>query len=231
MFLRPPLLISIIRTKNKPVPLSIQTDKNCWHDKLRTIRYDDVDNSWLLYTSDGFYKLDNIRNVPVKMKRVPPVSVMGLNVMEKLDSTTWIIGSFSGIYEWNRIDNSITDYFTREPYKRPEGRPSVLSNPVSGFSTHFNKQIVFGYSEGATPENILPAMPDKVKNGKISLWHISLEAHVGRIYTFLPTIIQSLFVPLSGIFFLIILITGFEIYRRRSKKKKNNIRKQNEMKK
>ena len=223
MFLRPPLLISIVTSKNQPIPLTIQTNKNCWFDKLRSIRYDDHDNSWILYTSDGFYKLDDLRQTPEKLTKVPPVSVMGLNVMTKTDSVTWVTGSYSGIYKWNRDTETITDYYTGEAVRRQRGGPSVMGNAVSGFSRDFAGDIAFGHKSGAIPGNILPEMPDEVRKGKMSLWHFSLEAHVSRIYTFLPGIILSFFIPLSGIFFLIILITGFEIYRRRRKKKRKRM--------
>jgi len=220
MFLRPPLLISIIRAKNNPVPLSVQTDENTWHDKLRSIRYDDFRNEWILYTSDGFYNMDNLMKVPVKMEKTPPVSVMGLNVMERKDSVTWILGSFSGMYNWNRQSGKITDFFTGKSPERPKKGPPMIMNPISGYSGDFNDDIVFDYSTGAKSKNAFTAMPDVFAKGQMSLWHLSLEAHVGRIYVFLPDIIAAFFVPLSGIFFLIILISGYIVYRKRFKKRR-----------
>ena len=61
------------------------------------------------------------------------------------------------------------------------------------------------------------------RDARMSLWHLSLEIHVERIYTFLPGILSDLFIFLSGVIFLIILITGYIIYRRHHKKRKKKI--------
>jgi hypothetical protein len=58
-------------------------------------------------------------------------------------------------------------------------------------------------------------MPGIFRQARMSLWHLALEVHVGRIYTFLPDIIAGLFVFIAGTLSLILLITGYISYRRR----------------
>lgn len=224
MFLRPPLLIAIIRAKTKPVPGSVLDNTNPWFDKLRCLRYDLHDKEWILYSSEGFYRFENPDLPPQKIHQAPPVSVMGVNVFCQQDSTTWITASFSGIYLWNKKTGESFDYFTGKKMERKRPGMPTLTNAVSGYSADFkNKQVVFEYGPGARvrgKNDSFARMPEALKEGRISLWHLCLEIHVGRIYTFLPGLWGDLYVFFSGIFFLIVFITGYVIYRRQHKKKK-----------
>ena len=100
-FLRPPLLIPIVRVKHSPIPFTTQYTSNTWNDKLRTIRYDNVNKQWLIYTSEGFFQLKSLNESPKRLDSAPPVSFMGVTVLEQQDTNKWIVGSFSGLFEWN----------------------------------------------------------------------------------------------------------------------------------
>lgn len=219
MFLRPPLLISIIRIKHRPLSFTTQDKTNPWHDKLRCIRYDEFRKEWLVYTSDGLLAYNNIRGIPTKIPHTPPISVMGLQVFEPRDSTTWLVGSFSGLFHWDRETGTSCDYFTGKKPQPPKMGPPVIDNPISGFSSDFEKEIVFNYFDGAQSKMSLPEMPKHLQQARMSLWHVCLEAHTGRIYTFLPEVLILLFIPISGILFFIILISGYMLYRKRHKRK------------
>ena len=81
--LRPPVMIALVLNKIPALPGTTLKRENPWHDKLRMIRYDDSCHDWLLSTSQGFYSL-NMSNAKVKaLASAPPVSVMGLNVLQK----------------------------------------------------------------------------------------------------------------------------------------------------
>ncbi len=222
MSLRPPLLISIIKIKHKPLSFTTQDKTNPWHDKLRCIRYDEFNQEWLVYTSDGLLAYENIKGTPYKLQDIPPISVMGLQVFEPKDSTTWVAGSFSGLFHWNRETGESRDYFTGEIPEPPKMGPPVISNPISGFSSDFKEEIAFNYFEGAQSKMSIPQMPKEFQQAGMSLWHLSLEAHTGRIYTFLPEIVILLFIPISGILFLIVLISGYRLYRRRHKRQRKS---------
>ena len=75
-FLRPPLLIPIVRVKHSPIPFTTQYTSNTWNDKLRTIRYDNINKQWLLYTSEGFFQLRTLNDSPKRLTSAPPVSFM-----------------------------------------------------------------------------------------------------------------------------------------------------------
>lgn len=237
MFLRPPLLIAIVRTKTKPVPGSVLDSKNPWFDKLRMLCYDENNEDWIMYSSEGFFRLKTLDSVPEKILQSPPVSVMGVTVMEPadapewniadsrsditdrvnvfLDANYWVVGSFSGIYYWDRQSGDSYGYYTGEKYVRKHGGMPTFSNAVSGYSADFEgKQIVFEYGGGARTNGNFAEMPEVFGQGRMSLWHLCLEIHVGRIYSPILGIVSDLYVFLSGVLFLIILITGYVVYRR-----------------
>ena len=123
MFLRPPLMIAIIRSSITPLPYSTMDSDNAWHDKLRAIRYDENIGKWLLSTSEGFYRLQSLDTVPQSIKSAPPISPMGINVFEPYKDSLWLVGSFSGMFIWDVEKNITYDYFTNDVHKPSFGRP------------------------------------------------------------------------------------------------------------
>ncbi len=225
-FLRPPLLITIIRAKVNPIPLSPLDSSNPWHQKIRNIRYDDVTSEWLLYSSDGFYQLNDFNSTPIKLKEQPPVSVMGINVWKRKNNSTWLLGSFSGLYQWNKQTGQIYDEIANKPYikKRTMGRP-IFSNLISGYSSDFScGNIVFDYHKGAyliNSDKKPIEMPKFIKeNGRMSLWNFSLELHVGRMYKSLFGIFAPFFIFFSGLLFLFTLLSGYMVYIKRHRKRR-----------
>lgn len=222
MCLRPPLMIPLAMNKVKPLPGSVLDSSNPWHDKLRCIRWDDWMGSWLLSSSEGFYQLNDFDAVPVRLKKAPPVSPMGVNVFIPDTSDGWLVGSFSGLFRWNPSKGEVTDYFTNEPpvvsYGRPVGR--IL---VTGFSNVGAGDIVFDYSKGAMNREgsvMFTDMPPVLQNQPMSLWNFCLELHVGRCYTPFLGVFSELFVFLSGLILTFILISGYIVYRKHHVRKK-----------
>lgn len=180
--LRPPALIAIASGKIPPLPFSTMDSQNPWHDKLRTLRYDALYNDWLLYTSNGFYTLANLSATPRALKVLqPPVSVMGINVQTQTSNGDWIIGSFSGIFIWERAYGSVRDYFTRQPAVITRGIP-IGEHAIVGYSADLAGQpLVVDYNMGTDKLR----MPQEMSNLPISLRNVALEVHTGRIFTFL----------------------------------------------
>ncbi len=221
MFLRPPMMITIIRSKITNPKGTILNSPNPWNDKLRTIRYDERRQEWLIYSSEGFFALDNFTDTPRKITFAPPVSVMGVTVMEPAPHG-WLVGSFNGLFYWDRDHDKIVNCYTGMPVTGPvRGRP-VSDHPVSGYSGDFDGHIVFEYSKGTvvfdsgTP--FLP-MPDELGAGRISLYHAALEVHTGRAYCYLLGLSGDLYTFTFGLLILILLISGFFIYRKKYRKK------------
>jgi len=222
-FLRPPLLIAIIRSDVKPLPYTTLDSKNAWNDRLRCINYDTLQDEWLLYTSEGFFTMKNLNSQPLPVQSAPRVSVMGVNIMQQVYRDCWIVGSFDGLVLWDRNSGVCIDYLTKRPITpRPPGPPQQQV-AVTGYSADFLAgDVVFGYSFGARyihRNGEFISMPKTEAPNRISLWHLALEAHTGRIYQPLIGFFSDLFVFISGLLLVIITITGFVLYRRKIKTK------------
>ena len=219
--LRPPLMIPFAMTSIKPVPGSTMDSDNAWHDKFRSIRWDGNLHTWLMSTSAGFYRVDDFTQTPVRIKKAPPISPMGINAFHQNEKGEWLVGSFSGMFCWNPITGEVTDYFTGEPHKRSFGRP-ISNTAIAGFSADLAKspEVVFDYSDGTRTKAegvvLISKMPSEIQDQPISLWNFALELHVGRCYSPFLGPISDLFVFLSGLLLTFTLISGYII----NKKKK-----------
>lgn len=224
-FLRPPLLITIIRSKVPTIPGTILNSDNPWFDKLRCIRYDKDEQNWILYTSDGFYQVSDLPATPVKVQFQPPVSVMGVNILKKQTSGMWLVGSFGGLFYWHKELGKSFDAYTLNPIVPKRGGPPTFTNAISGYSNDFaTGEIVFDYLQGAKVLNSTKgflAMPEEVsRNSRMSLWHVCLEVHTGRIYfPVIGSILSDLFLFVAGVSALSILLSGYIIYRKKRKRK------------
>lgn len=92
---------------------------NPWHERLRSIQYDRQEQAWLLYTSEGFFTATTLTKPARKIPLVPPLSIMGINVLEPLEDGQWLVGSFSGLFQWDRERGDVTDLNTgKAPLRR-----------------------------------------------------------------------------------------------------------------
>lgn len=227
MCLRPPLMVPFVLIKTSPLPGSSLDNDNKWHDKLRGIRWDKTNSNWLLSTSEGFVEVDStLQGIPVKITGMPtpPVSPMGVNVFEQEEDGNWLIGSFSGLYRWNRKSGVIVDAKTGKPYDSSKRSFGLGNDLVSGYSRDLNhsREIMFDYSKGA------PALPESgglIEGQPMSLWNVALELHVGRCYSPFLGPISDLFVFIAGLLLTLVLISGLILTRRRKRKSivKNNV--------
>lgn len=218
--LRPPLLLLIASAKVPALPFTTASNDNPWYDKLRSLRWDERMHDWLLYTSDGFYSLSSLSATPSKIAVQPPVSVMGLNVQKTVDGDYWLLGSFSGLYIWQRSTGMVIDYFTEKPARVVQG-PPVGANAIAGFSNDFGPdECVVNYAEGCNSI----AMPQWMATLPMSLRNVALEIHTGRMYTFLgPTSVLYIFIVGAAVLWC--LWTGWKI---RVRVKKNKAKRNEE---
>lgn len=211
--LRPPGLAAIASLRVPPVPLSAMDSDNPWNDRLRSLRRDSTCGDWLLSTSEGFYKLRSLRAEPQPVD-APPVSVMGINAETSLGNGRWLIGSFSGLYLWDRVSGGITDCYTGRPPVASTGMP-ISQHAIAGLSTDFKSggnPIVFDYYQGAPSM----AMPGQMAVLPMSLRNVALEIHTGRIFTFLG-MGTMLYIAVIGLGIAWCLWSGWKIrIRRRS---------------
>lgn len=211
--LRPPVLIALVKGRVPAIPFTALDNDNAWRDRLRMLRYDEACGDWLLSTSEGLYTLQSLDGVPSKVTKVPPISVMGLNVWEKDADGNWLMGSFSGMFVWNRKSQVATDYFTGEITEEVAG-PPFGKFAVSGYTEHLTEApAVVEYNQGTDTA----IMPSYLSSLPISLWNLALEVHTGRIYTLLgpATLIYIFFAGIAAVW---CLYSGYKIRRPKAKK-------------
>lgn len=200
--LRPPLMIAGILTRVPPLPFTALDDPNAWADKLRALRYDSLAGDWLLSTSDGFYSMKTLSSVPQKLEDAPPVSIMGVNVFRRGGGEEWLVGSFRGLYRWDRSSGGVYDFYDGTRPKK-SGMP-VGEHDVCGW--------MLGPVEYTSGTSVAP-MPDALAALPMSLWNFALEVHTGRIYTFMGSLSTLLWVFLAGAAALWVLWSGWKIRR------------------
>lgn len=214
MCLRPPLMVPFVLNSTKPLPASTMDTGDKWHDRLRALRFDADSDTWLLSTSEGFFRLDSLNGRPriIPKDKVPPVSPMGITVFEHTAPDKWLIGSFSGLFRWNPSTGQSRDYFTDEIFDSSEAGGFILSDHlVSGYSHDLNENTVFDYAEGS--DSKLPES-ELLRSQPMSLWNFALELHVGRCYDPFLGPLSSMFVFISGVAILLVLVSGYIIHRR-----------------
>ena len=219
MFLRPPLLIAIANSMVSPIPGTVLSSPNAWYDKLRRVLYDEQQHIFLFSTSEGiFFTDENFREPMRRLINEPPVSVMGCNVLEKKNESSYLIGSFNGLFLWNPLTGQVLDYLSGSPYEAPEvAGPPISKYMIDGwFSDKSGNEFYFDYNRGVLPirnNTEFGGMSDEIiQKSPISLWNLSLEIHTGRIFEPILGMFYILYVPLAGICILIVLISGFFIW-------------------
>lgn len=234
MFLRPPLLIAIANSAVSPIPGTVLSSPNPWYDKLRRVLYDEPRHIFLFSTNDGFYFCDENFKEPMRQPlNQPPVSVMGCNVLEKRGESTYLVGSFNGLFLWNPFTGTVIDYLSGNPYQAPEvAGPPISKDMIDGwFTDNSGNEFYFDYNLGVLPirnsEKFGEMSPEMISKSPISLWNLSLEVHTGRIFEPLLGMFYILYVPFAGICILVVLISGFFIwwmgYRGKKKKVKASL--------
>ncbi|MGQ1948532.1 PepSY domain-containing protein [Geofilum sp. OHC36d9] len=224
MFLRPPLLIAIANAKVAPIKYSHLYQPNPWYDKLRDLLYDENRKIFLLSTSEGMYymALDDLQ--PLFIEIQPPVSVMGINTLETFSNGAYLVGSFSGLFLWHPSHPDIYNYAQGKIYQgNPSGRP-IGDYKITGHITDVaGNQYMVDYDKGVIPlhhAQVFPPMPENVLDeSKMSLWNLALEIHTGRFFQSLIGDFYILIVPLSGLASIMVVLSGYLLWRKRYRKK------------
>lgn len=217
MFLRPPLLIAIGNMRVAKLPFTVLDDPNTWHDRLRALHWNEDARRWLIAANDGlFYCDEHFSQNPVPFSQQPPLSVMGINVMEYQSNGVYLIGSFNGLFHWNPATGEVRNAITGEvPQQRTSAASPLGEHMISGMISAPTKKLIFDYNKGLINEAI--SMPELIAGIPMPLWNVALEVHTARIFQSVMGIWYILIIPLFGLATLLILISGTIVWLKRKK--------------
>jgi hypothetical protein len=225
IFLRPPLLAIIGNTRVEKIRFTELDSPNPWFDILRRITYNETDKIYIISTMDAFYYSDDEFATSLKIfPNQPPASVMGVTVLEKFHESTYLVGSFEGLFLWNYRNGMVFDYIKKQPWQAPKTVGAPIGDfKISGFSKDFqNQEIIFEYGMGAinlaSPLLPSPMTNEIIEASPMSLWNFSLEVHTARIYQPIFGVFYILIIPISGLAILFILISGTIVWYKRHRK-------------
>jgi hypothetical protein len=188
------------------------------------LHYDDEKGGFLLSTSNGLYFLDAKTLRPESFKYQPPVSVMGITVLEPYEDGAYLVGSFSGLFLWHPDYPEVYNFVTGRVHQMSaSGRP-VGDYKITGLlNDQSGQRFMVDYEKGVLPvrhQNLFTGMPPNIlKESKMSLWTFALETHTGRIFGSVLGIFYILIVPLSGLMGIMVVLSGYLLWRKRFKKR------------
>lgn len=229
MFLRPPLLIAIANAHVDKLKYTELDSPNAWFDRFRDVLYDEKYDRFLIGTVEGIYFAeDEFKSAPYLAPAQPPVSVMGINVFEKLGDGDYLVGSFYGLYRWIPAHHIVQDYITKSTkfLIDPSGPPLGQFMSAGYIQKSDGKAYHLDYNLGAIPINTSEAfieMPVQIlKQSPISLWNFSLEVHTARLFKFIFGDFYILIVPLLGLLSFITVLSGVIVWIKIYIRKKRN---------
>jgi len=222
-FLRPPLLITIAGSRVAPIRFSHLDQPNPWHDRLRDLRFDRERDLFLISTSAGMFTLRRDSLKPEICEIQPPVSVMGITVLEPLDGGAWLTGSFSGLFLWHPEDPRIIDFVRGKVFEGARSGRPVGDFTVTGLITDSGgNRYMVDYSRGVIPLRHDASFPDPpenlVRQTRMSLWNLSLEIHTARIYQLLIGDFYILIIPMTGLAGVMVVLSGYLMWRKRKRR-------------
>lgn len=227
IFLRPPLLIPIAESKVNKIPFSLLDTPNPWFDQLRRIIYIEDEDRYIISTAETFYYSDdNLLSIKAFDKQ-PPFSVMGVTVLEKKAANTLWVGSFNGLFSWNYNTDEIYDLIDEKPWVRPTRKSHpVGSHKIVGYTEHVgNHPFIFDYETGSFSkfnQDEFAVMPEIIiQKNPMPLWNLAQEIHTGRIFQFMMGDFYILIVPLTGLFTIYLIVSGFIIWYKKYRTKKS----------
>lgn len=213
-FMRPPLLAILI---GDGIPKEFYpgiVHKNPWHDKINNVLYDISKDKIIIEAKDGLWQGDPDFNSDFKKIDLNvPVFVMGTTVFENADSSSYLAGSFNGLYLFDKNTGSSFDLINEKIAKDVSSvRPADLM--VTGyFKTPAGESFISTHEKGIIPlgdSNINNRfiMPEQLAETGLPLWNWFFEIHNGRFFKDWIGGLYILIIPLGSLLYMLIILSG-----------------------
>ena len=214
LFMRPPLLAVIAGGSIPKAAYPGFLSDNPWEEKIRNVLHDESESSIVVQASDGLWIGADTLDTPFERHHLDvPIFVMGATVMEPR-SDGYLIGSFSGIFEWLRDSGSAIDLDSGEPVSGSASmRPADLM--VTGyFETPNGEPHIVTFEQGVLPlddrdsSSRFQQPPELGDDYRMPLWNYLFEIHNGRFFKDLVGGWNMLIIPLGSLLFLLVTLSG-----------------------
>ncbi len=215
LFMRPPFIAAITGKYLPGIWYPGPTPKNPWDGKIKNALYDHIEKKVIIQTDDGFWAGPaDLKKPFAKYNLNVPVFVMGARVFDAYGDKGYLVGSFSGLFLWQRKTGMAVDMMAGKTVTNlSTTRPGRIM--VTGyFKTPDGKEFISDYKMGIIPirqekYNLTFSMPDDLlKNFDMPLWNYFFEIHNGRIFRDFAGSWYILIIPFGSMLFLAILISG-----------------------
>lgn len=213
IFIRPPLLITIIKYKVPSNWVNSHAPVNSLPVEIKKAIYRPEDNSIILAARGGkFFKgpadfSGVFTREPIKV----PVSGMGVNSMEPLNNNRILIGSFTGFFIWDDLKKTATNINGKPVDTRKRSMTNMAGMSAGAAVKNGEMQFLADYRTGiiGIKGKTIPVMPPEViEDGVMSLYSVLFEIHNGRFFRDLFGSYTWLIIPLGGLLLMFTIITG-----------------------
>lgn len=221
MFMRPPLIMALFKSKISEKWYPAVKNPNPWHHKIRNALYDSQSENIVLDCSDGMWVGSIEKNTTFEEQKIPlSVFAMGATVFEEEQTGSWLVGSFGGLQRYFPKTEKAQKLLKIKPPKQ-KGMPGNLL--VTSYVKAPDKNYyVLGHYKGlcdlkGNPQPDVLKMPQIIREEyKMPLWNFLFELHNARIFKSVLGGFYILIIPLGGLLSVLIVLSGiFDYFKRK----------------
>ncbi len=215
MFMRPPLL-AVLANKQiarawYPGPLPA----NPWDKKIQNALYDAQEDRVIIAAVDGLWSAPASLKEPFrKLELDVPIFVMGATVFEPYGAGGYLVGSFNGLYHWERATGHSVDMLTGKVARevspvRPAEKmiTAYITTPEGRRFINTHEQGILPLGEGERGA-LFQMPPQLLRDYRMPLWNYLFEIHNGRFFKDVIGKWYILLVPLGSLLFVLITLSG-----------------------
>ncbi|KAA3609315.1 MAG: PepSY domain-containing protein [Calditrichaeota bacterium] len=215
LFMRPPLLAVLAGSS---IPKSYYPGflpDNPWDHKIHNAVYDEKSGSIIIDAEDGLWQAPDDFSQPFqKLELEVPIFVMGSTVLAPYKKEDLLIGSFSGLFHWQRQSEKAFSLRNGKAVNDVSRvRPSKFM--VTGYiRTPDGREFMNTHEQGIIPINgadrgELFQQPAEITSGfRMPLWNYLFEIHNARFFKSWIGALNILVVPLGSVLFILIIFSG-----------------------
>jgi len=214
-FMRPPLLGVIA---NGSVPAAAYPgllSANPWHDRIQNALYDAVDDKIIIQANDGLWVAESGLSQPFYPVELDvPIFVMGATVFEPYGASGHLVGSFAGLFHWQRSTGRSIDLLTRTNVTGVAPLRPGEHMITSYFRTPEGEEFVATFEQGIVPVGGASVsgrfrVPEALTaDFRVPLWNYLFEIHNGRFFKDVVGGLYILIIPFGSALFVFITLSG-----------------------